>query len=97
MSSPPTHTNKQNHRSGGEGLEASWARHRTHHLALRAGLEAMGLSLFVREEARLPQLNAVNIPDGAADLAVRKLLLEDFRWRSAAAWAPWPERSGASA
>ena len=57
----------------------------------------MGLSLFVREEARLPQLNAVNILDGAADLAVRKLLLEDFRWRSAAAWAPWPERSGASA
>lgn len=62
-----------------EGLEAAWQRHRVHHLALRAGLEAMGLSLFVREEARLPQLNAVVIPEGVDDLAVRKQLLADFQ------------------
>jgi alanine-glyoxylate transaminase/serine-glyoxylate transaminase/serine-pyruvate transaminase len=61
-----------------EGLENAWARHRRNHLALRAGLEAMGLRLIVREEDRLPQLNAVAIPDGVDDAAVRARLLEEF-------------------
>ena len=61
-----------------EGLENAWARHRRNHLALRAGLEAMGLRLVVREEDRLPQLNAVAIPDGVDDDAVRRRLLEEF-------------------
>src|SRR3981081_2474434 len=29
-----------------EGMESAWARHRRHHLALKAGLEAMGLKFF---------------------------------------------------
>ena len=58
-----------------EGLEASWARHRENHLGLRAGLEAMGLSLVVPEKERLPQLNAVAIPDGIDDANVRGRLL----------------------
>lgn len=45
-----------------EGLEAAWARHAQNHLALRAGLEAMGLNLLVREPHRLPQLNTVCVP-----------------------------------
>ena len=61
-----------------EGLENAWARHGRNHLALRAGLEAMGLRLIVREEDRLPQLNAVAIPDGVDDAAVRARLLEEF-------------------
>jgi alanine-glyoxylate transaminase/serine-glyoxylate transaminase/serine-pyruvate transaminase len=61
-----------------EGLENAWARHSRNHLALRAGLEAMGLRLIVREEDRLPQLNAVAIPDGVDDAAVRARLLEEF-------------------
>jgi alanine-glyoxylate transaminase/serine-glyoxylate transaminase/serine-pyruvate transaminase len=61
-----------------EGLEHAWARHWTHHLALKAGLEAMGLSLVVKEGERLPQLNAVAIPDGVDDVAVRSALLEDY-------------------
>jgi alanine-glyoxylate transaminase/serine-glyoxylate transaminase/serine-pyruvate transaminase len=61
-----------------EGLENAWARHRRNHLALRAGLEAMGLRLVVREQDRLPQLNAVAIPDGVDDDAVRRRLLEEF-------------------
>lgn len=60
-----------------EGLEASWARHRRHHLALRAGIEAMGLSLAVPENERLPELNVVRIPEGVDDAAVRKILLEE--------------------
>ena len=61
-----------------EGLENAWARHRRNHLALRAGLEAMGLRLVVREEDRLPQLNAVAIPEGVDDAVVRARLLEEF-------------------
>ena len=61
-----------------EGLEAAWARHRANHLALKAGLEAMGLSFVVPERERLPQLNAVSIPAGVDDAAVRGLLLSDY-------------------
>ncbi|UCE90009.1 MAG: alanine--glyoxylate aminotransferase family protein [Pseudomonadota bacterium] len=61
-----------------EGLEQAWVRHAHHHAALRAGLEAMGLGFVVPEAARLPQLNAVTIPDGVDDAAVRGRLLEEF-------------------
>lgn len=61
-----------------EGLENAWQRHATHHAAFRSGLEAMGLSLPVAAEYRLPQLNAVTIPDGVDDAAVRSRLLTDY-------------------
>ena len=61
-----------------EGLKTCWARHRHNHLALRAGLERMGLSLVVDEADRLPQLNLVGIPDGVDDAAVRGILLNEF-------------------
>jgi len=61
-----------------EGLENAWQRHATNHLALRAGLEAMGLSFVVDEADRLPQLNSVTIPDGVDDAAVRTQLLSEF-------------------
>ncbi|ALP52747.1 alanine--glyoxylate aminotransferase [Candidatus Tenderia electrophaga] len=61
-----------------EGLENAWARHAKHHQALRAGLEAMGLNFVVHAEERLPQLNAVTIPEGVDDAAVRTTLLKDY-------------------
>ncbi|MBK8067412.1 MAG: alanine--glyoxylate aminotransferase family protein [Rhodanobacteraceae bacterium] len=61
-----------------EGLEAAWARHRANHLRLRDGLAAIGLELLVDERHRLPQLNAVRIPDGVEDLPVRRRLLNEF-------------------
>jgi alanine-glyoxylate transaminase/serine-glyoxylate transaminase/serine-pyruvate transaminase len=61
-----------------EGLENAWARHRKHHLALRAGLEAMGLQFIVKVADRLPQLNAVTIPAGVDDAAVRSRLLNEY-------------------
>ena len=61
-----------------EGLEARFERHRLHHRALVAGIEAMGLSMLVPEAERLPMLNAIRIPDGVEDLKVRKSLLEGF-------------------
>ncbi len=61
-----------------EGLEAAWARHERHHQALRAGLEAMGLELVVPAAERLPQLNAVRVPEGVDEAAVRAALLDEF-------------------
>jgi alanine-glyoxylate transaminase/serine-glyoxylate transaminase/serine-pyruvate transaminase len=61
-----------------EGLEACWARHRRHHLALKAGLEAMGLKFLVAEPYQLPQMNAVLCPAGVDEEAVRKTLLNEF-------------------
>ena len=62
-----------------EGLENAWARHDKHHLALRAGIEAMGLQFVVPEGERLPQLNAIAIPDGVDDARVRGRLLSDWQ------------------
>ena len=59
-----------------EGLEARIARHRRHHLALRAGLEAMGLSYIPARS--LASLNAVSIPAGVDDARARARLLDEF-------------------
>src|SRR5690606_33040565 len=54
-----------------EGLDARFERHLRNHVALRAGLEAMGMEYVVAEPHRLPMLNAVRIPEGVDDKAVR--------------------------
>jgi alanine-glyoxylate transaminase/serine-glyoxylate transaminase/serine-pyruvate transaminase len=61
-----------------EGIENSWARHQKNHDALRAGFEAMGLEFVVPEGQRLPQLNAVSIPEGVDEAAVRSTLLNSY-------------------
>jgi len=61
-----------------EGIENSWARHQKNHQALRAGIEAMGLSFVVPEDQRLPQLNAVSVPDGVNEASVRAALLSEY-------------------
>jgi alanine-glyoxylate transaminase/serine-glyoxylate transaminase/serine-pyruvate transaminase len=38
----------------------------------------MGMSFIVPQADRLPQLNAVTIPEGVVDADVRKQLLEDY-------------------
>jgi alanine-glyoxylate transaminase / serine-glyoxylate transaminase / serine-pyruvate transaminase len=61
-----------------EGLDVRWNRHERNHRAFVDGLAAMGLSLLPPESDRLWTLNAVRIPDGVDDAAVRKQLLEEF-------------------
>lgn len=61
-----------------EGLESSFARHKRNHLALVAGLEAMGLNMAVEAQYRLPQLNSVLVPEGVDEAAVRTTLLQEF-------------------
>ncbi len=62
-----------------EGIENSWTRHHNNHLALRAGLEAMGLQFIVPEKERLPQLNTISVPEGVDEAAVRNILLNDYQ------------------
>jgi alanine-glyoxylate transaminase / serine-glyoxylate transaminase / serine-pyruvate transaminase len=61
-----------------EGLSARIARHRANHLALRAGLEAMGLAYIPEPGRSLASLNAIHVPDGVDDAKVRARLLADF-------------------
>ncbi|MFC1942913.1 alanine--glyoxylate aminotransferase family protein, partial [Chloroflexota bacterium] len=60
-----------------EGLEARFQRHLRHGRALRAGLEAMGLTLHAQEGHRLNSLTTVRIPAGVEDLPVRQNLLNE--------------------
>ncbi|MFC3078734.1 pyridoxal-phosphate-dependent aminotransferase family protein [Phenylobacterium terrae] len=59
-----------------EGQQAAYVRHARMHEALAAGLEAAGLKLLVDAEHRLPQLNAVLVPDGIDEAAVRTHVLK---------------------
>jgi len=71
-----------------EGLEARWARHERHHRILLDGLSAMGLSVLPPAGERLWTLNAVRVPDGVDDAAVRRLLLEEFQIEIGAGLGP---------
>jgi alanine-glyoxylate transaminase/serine-glyoxylate transaminase/serine-pyruvate transaminase len=62
-----------------EGLEAGWERHRQNQMALIAGLEAMGIGLFVQNPAdRLVTVTAATVPAGIDSAKVRGRLLNDF-------------------
>lgn len=71
-----------------EGLEKCWARHQRHHLALKAGLEAMGFKYLVKEGNQLPQMNAVYVPEGINEAEVRKILLTEFNLEIGAGLGP---------
>lgn len=71
-----------------EGLEPRWQRHRENAEALWAGLENMGLALFVRRERRLPSLTTVCIPEGVEDLPTRRRLLNDYGIEIAGGFGP---------
>jgi alanine-glyoxylate transaminase/serine-glyoxylate transaminase/serine-pyruvate transaminase len=62
-----------------EGLEARWARHRQNQQALVAGLEAMGLPLFVENAAdRMITVTGINVPKSVEDGRARQQLLDEF-------------------
>lgn len=61
-----------------EGLEHVFQRHRQAHDQLVAGLAEMGIAMLVDAPYRLPMLNAVKVPDGIQEAAVRKTLLEQY-------------------
>ena len=61
-----------------EGLENRIARHRRNHEILKSELERLGFKFLVKEEFRLPMLNAVFVPDGIDEAVVRKRLLNEY-------------------
>ena len=61
-----------------EGLENRWARHQKQHETLAKGLEKLGIKFIVPKEERLPQLNAIYIPEGIDDAKVRSYLLNEY-------------------
>lgn len=61
-----------------EGLQARWDRHQRNHQDLVAHLPALGLSLLPPEGERLWTLNAIRVPEGIDEAAVRRYLLEQF-------------------
>jgi (S)-ureidoglycine-glyoxylate aminotransferase len=71
-----------------EGLAARWQRHADASRALRAGLEAMGLSLFGDPRHRVPMVTLVRVPDGVGEAAVRAQLLEEHGVEIMAAFGP---------
>ena len=54
-----------------EGVDNSFERHRRAHQHLVEGLSKLGVEFLVDEPFRLPQLNAVKIPNGINDAKVR--------------------------
>jgi alanine-glyoxylate transaminase/serine-glyoxylate transaminase/serine-pyruvate transaminase len=71
-----------------EGLEARQARHERHHRALVAGIEAMGLGVLPPEKERLWTLNAVRMPAGVDEGAVRKTMLTSYNIEVGAGLGP---------
>jgi alanine-glyoxylate transaminase/serine-glyoxylate transaminase/serine-pyruvate transaminase len=71
-----------------ETLEVRWARHRHHHRVLTSGLGAMGLELLPPEPERSWTLNAVCVPDGVPEAAVRRRLLADANLEIGAGLGP---------
>ena len=61
-----------------EGLDVAISRHARMHKALAAGLESMGLEFLVDDAHRLPQLNAVKVPEGVDEASIRRHLLTAY-------------------
>ena len=71
-----------------EGLENRWRRHEQNHVGLKAGLKAMGLEIASQRGHQLWQLNAVKVPEGVDEAAVRKRMLSDFNIEIGAGLGP---------
>ncbi len=61
-----------------EGLAARVARTATTARALWAGLEALGISMLVAPEHRLPTLTAARVPEGIDEAKVRAHLMSEY-------------------
>lgn len=71
-----------------ETLQARWKRHESNHQRFATGLEAMGWSLLPSPYDRAWSLNAVNVPTGVDDAAVRKGLLTERKIEIGAGLGP---------
>lgn len=59
-----------------DGDEARFELYRRNTAAMIAGLEALGLSLFVSPSHRMPMVTPVRVPEGVSEPGIRRALLE---------------------
>jgi alanine-glyoxylate transaminase/serine-glyoxylate transaminase/serine-pyruvate transaminase len=71
-----------------EGLERRWARHEAAHQRLVAGLARLDIGLLPAPADRLWNLNAVTVPAGVSEAAVRSALLARHRIEVGAGLGP---------
>jgi alanine-glyoxylate transaminase/serine-glyoxylate transaminase/serine-pyruvate transaminase len=71
-----------------EGLEARWSRHERNHRMFIERAKELGLTVLPPEGERLWTLNAVRVPDGIDEAAVRKHLLDEFNIEIGAGLGP---------
>jgi alanine-glyoxylate transaminase/serine-glyoxylate transaminase/serine-pyruvate transaminase len=71
-----------------EGLETAFKRHQLNHELLVGKLESLGLEMFVDPSCRLPMLNAVLVPEGVDEAAVRNRLRNEFKIEIGAGLGP---------
>ena len=69
-------------------LENRWRRHEQNYLALKSGLAELGLEIVSQAGHQLWQLNAVGVPAGVDELAVRKQMLTDYKIEIGAGLGP---------
>lgn len=71
-----------------EGLVACWQRHQQNHTDFVAGAAELGLTPLAPEGERLWTLNAMRVPEGKDDAAVREHLLQAFNLEIGAGLGP---------
>jgi alanine-glyoxylate transaminase / serine-glyoxylate transaminase / serine-pyruvate transaminase len=71
-----------------EGLENRWQRHEQNHLLLKKELAGLDLEIVSQAGHQLWQLNAIGVPAGVDELAVRKQLLTDYNIEIGAGLGP---------
>lgn len=72
-----------------ETLEFSQKRHSCAHKVLKEEMEKLDLDFLVDEDHRLPQMNAILIPEGCDDAAIRKEMLMTYGIEMGAGLGPF--------
>ena len=71
-----------------EGVDNVFARHQAVHEQLVDGLDRLGLELLVEPAYRLPELNAIVVPEGVDEAALRSELLNKYHIEISAGLGP---------
>jgi alanine-glyoxylate transaminase/serine-glyoxylate transaminase/serine-pyruvate transaminase len=75
-----------------EGLATRIARHCEHAAALSAGIEALGLAQFAREDFRMPSVVTALVPTNVSSKSIRQELLETLNLEIAGGLGEYSER-----
>ena len=77
-----------------ETLETRFERHSRHSVALQAGVEALGLTLYVQKEARLNSVVGICVPDGIAGPDILRHMSLRYRVEISGSFGPNVVRIG---